>query len=120
MIHKIRYFESKELAQGVYLQDVVNDFLAEKGDNVIAVLPVMDNTLLVHYKEWSLFFYWDECKTPPTYITRIIIFIVVQLQISNETMKRMEKIAGISHARDGDFLVNELIDVLEKKIREKY
>ncbi|WP_182134341.1 hypothetical protein [Nitrosopumilus sp. b1] len=51
MIHKIRYFESKELSQGVYLQDVVNDFLAEKGDNVIAVLPVMDNTLLVHYKE---------------------------------------------------------------------
>lgn len=51
MIHKIRYFESKELARGVYLQDVVNDFLAEKGDDVIAVLPVMDNTLLVHYKE---------------------------------------------------------------------
>lgn len=45
---------------------------------------------------------------------------MVQLQISNETMKRMEKITGINHARDGDFLVNELIDVLEKKIREKY
>ena len=65
-------------------------------------------------------FYSNDGKTPPTYITIMIILIVVQLQISNETMKRMEKIAGISHARDGDFLVNELIDVLEKKIREKY
>ena len=51
MIHKIRYFESKELAAGVYLQDVVNDFLAEKGEHIVAVLPVMDDTLLVHYKE---------------------------------------------------------------------
>ncbi len=51
MVHKIRYFESKNLSQGVYLQDVVNDFLAEKGDNVIAVLPVMEDTLLVHYTE---------------------------------------------------------------------
>ena len=50
----------------------------------------------------------------------MITSFMVQLQISNETMKRMEKIAGISHARDGDFLVNELIDALEKKIREKY
>ncbi|MCV0392071.1 MAG: hypothetical protein K5790_02125 [Nitrosopumilus sp.] len=51
MIHKIRYFETKQLSQGVYLQDVVNDFLAEKGDNIIAVHPVMDNTLIVHYTE---------------------------------------------------------------------
>jgi hypothetical protein len=51
MIHKIRYFESKNLSQGVYLQDIVNDFLAEKGENIIAVMPVMENTLLVHYKE---------------------------------------------------------------------
>ena len=51
MIHKIRYFESKQLSSGVYLQDVVNDFLAEKGDNVIAVLPVMGDSLLVHYTE---------------------------------------------------------------------
>ena len=51
MVQKIRYFESKNLSQGVYLQDVVNDFLAEKGDNVIAVLPVMEDTLLVHYTE---------------------------------------------------------------------
>jgi len=51
MIHKIRYFESKQLSEGVYLQDVVNDFLSKKGDNIIAVLPVMESTLLVHYKE---------------------------------------------------------------------
>lgn len=51
MVHKIRYFESKNLSQGIYLQDVVNDFLAEKGDNIIAVLPVMENALLVHYTE---------------------------------------------------------------------
>lgn len=51
MVHKIQYFESKKLSQGVYLQDVVNDFLAEKGDSIIAILPVMDNSLLVHYNE---------------------------------------------------------------------
>jgi len=51
MIHKIRYFESKHLDQGIYLQDAVNVFLAEKGENIIAVLPVMHDSLLVHYKE---------------------------------------------------------------------
>ncbi|MHA7733629.1 hypothetical protein [Nitrosopumilus sp. S6] len=51
MIHKIRYFETKTLSEGVYLQDVVNDFLSEKGENIIAVMPVMGNSLLVHYKE---------------------------------------------------------------------
>jgi len=51
MIHKIRYFESKHLEQGVYLQDVVNAFLAEKGENIIAILPVTQDSLLVHYKE---------------------------------------------------------------------
>jgi len=51
MIHKIKYFESKQLAPGVFLQDVVNDFLAEKGEKVIAVMPVMENSLLVHYTE---------------------------------------------------------------------
>lgn len=52
MIHKIRYFETKTLSKGIYLQDAVNDFLAEKGENIIAVMPVMGNSLLVHYKEW--------------------------------------------------------------------
>jgi len=51
MIHKIRYFDTKSLSEGVYLQDVVNEFLAEKGENIIAVIPVMENSLLVHYKE---------------------------------------------------------------------
>lgn len=51
MIHKIKYFEAAALEPGVFLQDVVNDFLAEKGDKVIAVHPVMEKTLLVHYTE---------------------------------------------------------------------
>jgi len=32
MVHKIKYFEADELKEGIYLQDVVNDFLAEKGE----------------------------------------------------------------------------------------
>jgi len=48
MVHKIKYFEADKLEEGVYLQDVVNDFLAEK---VIAVHPIMEKTLLVHYTE---------------------------------------------------------------------
>jgi hypothetical protein len=51
MIHKIQYFEAEKLSQGVFLQDAVNEFLAKKGENIIAVHPVMGNTLLVHYKE---------------------------------------------------------------------
>ncbi len=33
MIHKIKYFESKQLAPRVLLQDIVNEFLSEKGKN---------------------------------------------------------------------------------------
>ena len=51
MVHKIKYFEADKLQPGVFLQDVVNDFLAEKDEKIIAVHPVMGNTLLVHYKE---------------------------------------------------------------------
>ena len=51
MIHKIQYFEAVNLAQGVFLQDVVNEFLAEKGENIISIHPVMKDALLVHYKE---------------------------------------------------------------------
>jgi hypothetical protein len=51
MIHKIQYFEVERLPQGVFLQDIVNDFLAEKGENVIAVHPVLGTSLIVHYKE---------------------------------------------------------------------
>ena len=51
MIHKIQYFEAEKLSQGVFLQDAVNEFLAQKGENIISVHPVMGNTLSVHYKE---------------------------------------------------------------------
>ncbi len=51
MVHKIKYFDANELKPGVFLQDVVNDFLAEKNDKIIAVHPVMGKTLLVHYQE---------------------------------------------------------------------
>ena len=44
---------------------------------------------------------------------------MVQLQISNETKHRMENIVGITNAKDGDYFVNNLIDILEKKIRQR-
>ena len=50
MIHKIQYFEAEKLTQGTYLQDVVNEFLVEKGENIVAIHPVMGKSLLVHYK----------------------------------------------------------------------
>ena len=53
MTHKIKYFEADKLQHGVFLQDVVNDFLAEQGDRIIAIHPVMEKTLLVHYKDDS-------------------------------------------------------------------
>lgn len=46
--------------------------------------------------------------------------LMVQLQISTETMSRIEKITGIGRVRDGDYLVNQVIDILEKKIKERY
>ncbi len=51
MIHKIQYFEAEQLPKDIFLQDVVNKFLAEKGEKIIAVHPVMEKSLLVHYKE---------------------------------------------------------------------
>ncbi len=51
VVHKIKYFEAEKLSQGVFLQDAVNEFLAEKGENIISIHPVMGNTLIVHYKE---------------------------------------------------------------------
>jgi len=47
MVHKIKYFEADKLESGIFLQDVVNDFLAQKGDKIIAVHPVMENTLII-------------------------------------------------------------------------
>jgi len=51
MVHKIKYFEADKLKPGIFLQDAVNDFLVEKDEKIIAVHPVMEKTLLVHYKE---------------------------------------------------------------------
>ena len=51
MVQKIKYFEADKLKPGVFLQDVVNEFLAEKDEKIIAVHPVMEKTLLVHYVE---------------------------------------------------------------------
>jgi hypothetical protein len=41
---------------------------------------------------------------------------MVQLQITSETMDRMKRIIGTTKVHDGDFMVNEMIDMLEKKI----
>lgn len=41
---------------------------------------------------------------------------MVQLQITSETMDRMKKIIGTTKVHDGDYMVNEMIDIFEKKI----
>lgn len=41
-----------------------------------------------------------------------------QLKISTDTMTRMKTIVGTNHVHDGDYLVNEMIDILEKKINK--
>jgi len=41
-----------------------------------------------------------------------------QLQITKATMTRMKNIVGTTNVHDGDYLVNEMIDVFEKKIRD--
>lgn len=45
--------------------------------------------------------------------------IMPQLQITTETMARMKEIVGIKQVHDGDFMVNEMINILEKKIRDR-
>ncbi|MBA4453049.1 MAG: hypothetical protein H2B00_03155 [Nitrosopumilaceae archaeon] len=42
---------------------------------------------------------------------------MVQLQITSETMNRMKKIIGTTTVHDGDFIINEMIDLFEEKIR---
>jgi len=42
---------------------------------------------------------------------------MVQLQISAATMNRMKRIIGTTSIHDGDFMVNEMIDMFEKKIK---
>ncbi len=39
-----------------------------------------------------------------------------QLQITNATMTRIKEIVGVTRVHDGDYLVNEMIDIFEKKI----
>lgn len=41
-----------------------------------------------------------------------------QLQVTKETMTRMKKIVGTKQIHDGDYLVNEMIDIFEKKIND--
>lgn len=59
-------------------------------------------------------------RITPLILLKRLDKVMVQLQISNETMSRIEKITGIGRVRDGDYLVNQVIDVLEKKIKERY
>ncbi len=39
-----------------------------------------------------------------------------QLQITTTTLTRMKTIVGANKVYDGDYLVNEMIDIFEKKI----
>lgn len=41
-----------------------------------------------------------------------------QLHITNTTMTRMKDIVGVTQVHDGDYLVNEMIDIFEKKIND--
>ncbi len=41
-----------------------------------------------------------------------------QIQISAETMDRMKNIVGVNHIHDADYIVNEMMNILEKKIRD--
>ena len=42
---------------------------------------------------------------------------MAQLKITSETMNRMKRIVGKNKMHDGDYFVNEMIDMLEKKIK---
>ena len=48
-----------------------------------------------------------------------MIHVMPQLQVTAETMTRMKQIVGITKIHDGDFMVNEMINILEKKIRDR-
>jgi len=43
---------------------------------------------------------------------------MAHLQITDATMTRMKKIVGITKLHDGDNLVNEMMDIYEKKIND--
>jgi hypothetical protein len=54
MVHKIKYFEADKLKPGIFLQDAVNDFLAEKDEKIIAVHPVMSSSIIFFLiKNWT-------------------------------------------------------------------
>jgi len=42
-----------------------------------------------------------------------------QLLIKSDTIRRLEKITGQHIIRGGDRIINEALDILENKIREK-
>jgi len=46
-------------------------------------------------------------------------YCMPQLQVSSETLTRMKKIVGINQVHDGDYMVNEMINILEKKISDR-
>ncbi|MDX1533462.1 MAG: hypothetical protein R3230_04575 [Nitrosopumilaceae archaeon] len=41
-----------------------------------------------------------------------------ELKISSATLTRMKNIVGKPRVHDGDYLVNEMIDIFEKKISD--
>ena len=45
-------------------------------------------------------------------------YCMPQIHITNTTMTRMKKIVGIKQVHDGDYMVNEMIDIFEKKISD--
>ncbi len=51
MVHKIKYFEVEGLSGGIYLEDMVNEFLATKKEKIISIHPLMGKMLIVHYIE---------------------------------------------------------------------
>lgn len=48
----------------------------------------------------------------------MLVYSMPQLHITNTTMTRMKNIVGITQVHDGDYLVNEMIDIFEKKIND--
>ena len=48
-----------------------------------------------------------------------VLYGMPQLHVTNEAITRMKTITGINHPLDGDYMVNEMIDILEKKLRDQ-
>jgi hypothetical protein len=44
---------------------------------------------------------------------------MAQIVITNETIERLESISGKKFSRGGDRLINEAIDILQRKVEEK-